>query len=203
MGLLFWDDASVSRYEPSCHGSHVNLALCTMQCDGGGAKQWGKKKMCDNDNRHREQVWGTGVGFTLTRGYKRFHRRAVLETFDNRLLKIIQVPVSDIGSHFGRRIKDLEPKVFKAMLHFIYKNTLIEDDELVASRSSCVSDNLVGKILAAADEHCLVTVDRLSQTQQMARPSGLNFYGSRVWDFQTSSYEVRGLIGVWGGDELT
>ncbi|KAI3843839.1 hypothetical protein MKW92_045822 [Papaver armeniacum] len=158
-------------------------------------------------------------------GYKRFYRRAVLETSDflkDDCLKIdctvgvvvsqtdcsrlhsIQVPDSDIGSHFGMLlenqegsdivinvagekfhahklvlaarspvfrdelmdgmeedecevvVKDLEPKVFKAMLHFIYKDSLIEDEELVASTASCVSDTLVGKLLAAADKYGLV-----------------------------------------------
>ncbi|OVA16431.1 BTB/POZ-like [Macleaya cordata] len=157
-------------------------------------------------------------------GYKRFYRRAVLETSDflkDDCLKInctvgvvvsttdcsrlhsIQVPDSDIGSHFGMLLEnqegadvvfdvagekfhahklvlaarspifraelldgmeedkheivvtDLEPKVFKAMLHFIYKDTLVEDEELVASSSSCVSDTLVGKLLAAADKYGL------------------------------------------------
>ncbi|XP_026414765.1 BTB/POZ and MATH domain-containing protein 4-like isoform X1 [Papaver somniferum] len=158
-------------------------------------------------------------------GYKRFYRRAVLETSDflkDDCLKIdctvgvvvsqtdcsrlhsIQVPDSDIGSHFGMLlenqegsdivfnvagekfhahklvlaarspvfrdelmdgmdedecevvVKDLEPKVFKAMLHFIYKDALLEDEELVASTASCVSDTLVGKLLAAADKYGLV-----------------------------------------------
>ncbi|KAI3994125.1 hypothetical protein MKX01_012382 [Papaver californicum] len=158
-------------------------------------------------------------------GYKRFYRRTVLETSDflkDDCLKIdctvgvvvsttdcsrlhsIQVPDSDIGSHFGMLlenqegsdivfnvagekfhahklvlaarspvfrdelmddmeedecevvVKDLEPKVFKAMLHFIYKDALIEDEELVASTASCVSDTLVGKLLAAADKYGLV-----------------------------------------------
>ncbi|GAY55554.1 hypothetical protein CUMW_165060 [Citrus unshiu] len=129
-------------------------------------------------------------------GYKRFFRRAMLETSDylkDDCLKInctvgvvvsaidcsrfhsIQVPESDIGAHFGMLldnaessditfdvagekfpahklvlaarspifrskffdeleedkqeiiISDLEPKVFKAMLHFIYRDTLTED----------------------------------------------------------------------------
>ncbi|KAI3877405.1 hypothetical protein MKX03_026462 [Papaver bracteatum] len=158
-------------------------------------------------------------------GYKRFYRRAVLETSDflkDDCLKIdctvgvvvsntdcsrlhsIQVPDSDIGSHFGMLlenqegsdivfnvagekfhahklvlaarspvfrdelmdgmeedecevvVKDLEPKVFKAMLHFIYKDALIEDEDLVTSTASCVSDTLVGKLLAAADKYGLV-----------------------------------------------
>ncbi|KAA8550105.1 hypothetical protein F0562_001789 [Nyssa sinensis] len=159
-------------------------------------------------------------------GYKRFFRRALLETSDylkDDCLKInctvgvvvsaidcsrlhsIQVPESDIGAHFGMLLEnmegsdvifnvagekfnahklvlaarssvfrseffdgsegdkqeiivmDMEPKVFKAMLHFIYRDALIED-ELVASSSSCVSsvfDTLTAKLLAAADKYDL------------------------------------------------
>ncbi|MCL7026437.1 hypothetical protein MKW94_025719 [Papaver nudicaule] len=161
-------------------------------------------------------------------GYKRFFRRAMLETSDflkDDCLKInctvgvvvstvdcsrlhsIAVPESDIGSHFGMLldnkdgsdivfdvsgekfhahklvlaarspvlraeffddleenkqeivITELEPKVFKAMLHFIYRDTLVEDEELLASSSSCessVSDTLIAKILAAADKYGLI-----------------------------------------------
>ncbi|KAI3988502.1 hypothetical protein MKX01_026316 [Papaver californicum] len=161
-------------------------------------------------------------------GYKRFFRRAMLETSDflkDDCLKInctvgvvvstvdcsrlpsIEVPESDIGSHFGMLldnkdgsdivfdvsgekfhahklvlaarspalraeffddleenkqeivITELEPKVLKAMLHFIYRDTLVEDEELLASSSSCessVSDTLIAKILAAADKYGLI-----------------------------------------------
>ncbi|ESR56737.1 hypothetical protein CICLE_v10020215mg [Citrus x clementina] len=165
-------------------------------------------------------------------GYKRFFRRAMLETSDflkDDCLKInctvgvvvsaidcsrlhsIQVPESDIGDHFGMLLEneessditfnvagekfhahklvlaarspvfetefldameednheivvtDMEPKVFKhvnrqALLHFIYKDTLIEDGECSASSSSCVpsvSDTLEAKLLAAAEKYVL------------------------------------------------
>ncbi|XP_006446682.2 BTB/POZ and MATH domain-containing protein 4 [Citrus clementina] len=162
-------------------------------------------------------------------GYKRFFRRAMLETSDylkNDCLKInctvgvvvsaidcsrlhsIQVPESDIGAHFGMLldnaessditfdvagekfpahklvlaarspifrskffdeleedkqeiiISDLEPKVFKAMLHFIYRDTLTEDVDVdvATPSSSCmssVSDTLTAKLLAAADRYGL------------------------------------------------
>ncbi|KAK9125003.1 hypothetical protein Scep_013849 [Stephania cephalantha] len=165
-------------------------------------------------------------------GYKRFFRRAMLETSDflkDDCLKInctvgvvvssvdcskslsIQVPDSDIGAQFGSLLEngegsdvvfdvagqkfhahklvlaarspvfqaelldclvedkneiivtDVEPKVFQAMLHFIYKDSLTEDD-LVASSSSSVStvsDTLLGKLLVAADKYAL---DRLKLT---------------------------------------
>ena len=45
----------------------------------------------------------------------------------------------------------------QAMLHFIYRDTFIEDDVLVASSSpvSSMSDTLAGKLLAAADKYGL------------------------------------------------
>ncbi|RYR45793.1 BTB/POZ and MATH domain-containing protein 5 [Arachis duranensis] len=160
-------------------------------------------------------------------GYKRFFRRSVLETSDflkNDCLKInctvgvvvsatdcpqlhsISVPESDIGSHFGMllenmegsdvtfnvagekfpahklvlaarspqfrskffegldaekreiTISDLEPKVFKAMLHFIYRDTLTEEVDMVPSTTYSdfpASDTLKGKLLAAADKYGL------------------------------------------------
>ncbi|CAL1366313.1 unnamed protein product [Linum trigynum] len=162
-------------------------------------------------------------------GYKRFFRRAMLETSDylkNDCLKInctvgvvvsavdcsrlhsIQVPESDIGAHFGTLLEtmegsdvtfnvagekfeahklvlaarspifrskffdcaedseeivitDLEPDVFKAILHFIYRDTLTEDVGNTASSSSglcSISDSLTAKLLAAADRYGL---DRL------------------------------------------
>uniref|UniRef100_A0A5B7B2I5 Putative BTB/POZ and MATH domain-containing protein 4-like n=1 Tax=Davidia involucrata TaxID=16924 RepID=A0A5B7B2I5_DAVIN len=168
-------------------------------------------------------------------GYKRFFRRAMLETSDylkDDCLKIncsvgvvvsaidcsrlhsVQVPESDIGAHFGMLLEnmegsdvvfnvagekfnahklvlaarssvfrsnffdgsegdkqeivvtDMEPKVFKAMLHFIYRDALI-DDELVASSSSClssVSDTLTAKLLAAADKYDLGRLRRVCES---------------------------------------
>ncbi|XP_034693485.1 BTB/POZ and MATH domain-containing protein 4 isoform X1 [Vitis riparia] len=160
-------------------------------------------------------------------GYKRFFRRAMLESSDflkDDCLKInctvgvvvsaidcsrlhpIQVPDSDIGAHFGMLleneegsdvifdvsgekfhahklvlaarspifesefingpeddkqeivVKDMDPKVFKAVLHFIYRDSLIEDEELLTSGSSCMvseSDTIAAKLLAAADKYGL------------------------------------------------
>uniref|UniRef100_A0A2P2LBE0 Uncharacterized protein MANES_08G153800 n=1 Tax=Rhizophora mucronata TaxID=61149 RepID=A0A2P2LBE0_RHIMU len=160
-------------------------------------------------------------------GYKRFFRRAMLETSDflkDDCLKIhctvgvvvsaidcsrqhpIKVPESDIGSHFGLLLEnedcfditfdvcgekfhahklvlaarspvfesqlldamekdsheivitDTEPKVFKALLHFIYRDSLIEDEEIFLSSSlsmPSVSDTLAAKLLAAADKYDL------------------------------------------------
>ncbi|KAH7674552.1 speckle-type POZ protein [Dioscorea alata] len=158
-------------------------------------------------------------------GYKRFFRRAALETSDflkDDCLKInctvgvvvsgidsprlhsIDIPDSDIGMHFGALLEtqegsdvlfnvagvkfhahklilaarspvfktsfsdaftgdkseilvtDIEPEVFKAMLQFIYCDTLVDDEMLAASSSmSSVSDSFAAKLLAAADSYCL------------------------------------------------
>ncbi|KAL2238510.1 UNVERIFIED_CONTAM: BTB/POZ and MATH domain-containing protein 4, partial [Sesamum indicum] len=169
-------------------------------------------------------------------GYKRFFRRAMLETSDylkDDCLKInctvgvvvsaidcsrlhsIQVPDSDIGSDFGTLLEnmegsdiifnvagekfhahklvlaarssiflselfegldsdeqeimvpDMEPKVFEAMLHFIYRDALVED-ELVASSSSSsplITDTLTAKLLAAADRYDLARLRRVCESR--------------------------------------
>ncbi|KAG6384006.1 hypothetical protein SASPL_156194 [Salvia splendens] len=107
---------------------------------------------------------GFRLGANWFRGYKRFFRRAMLETSDflrDDCLKInctvgvvvsatdcsmlhsIQVPESDIGEEV--MVPDMEPKVFKALLHFIYLDTLAED-ELIASSSYSVA-----QVLSLAD----------------------------------------------------
>lgn len=167
-------------------------------------------------------------------GYKRFYRRAMLETSDylkDDCLKInctvgvvvsathchvvhsIKVPESDIGLNFGMLLEnmegsdvvfnvageifhahrlvlaarssvfrsdffaqegddheiviaDMDPKVFKAMLHFIYRDE-INEDELVDSTSSsesCVSDSLLAKLLAAADQYDLCRLKRMCES---------------------------------------
>ncbi|KAL5547390.1 hypothetical protein UlMin_007077 [Ulmus minor] len=55
-------------------------------------------------------------------------------------------------------ITDIEPNVFKALLHFVYKDTLMEDVELPDSSSSSMpssSETLTGKLLAAAEKYDL------------------------------------------------
>ncbi|XP_049368062.1 BTB/POZ and MATH domain-containing protein 4 [Solanum verrucosum] len=164
-------------------------------------------------------------------GYKRFFRRALLETSDylkDDCLKInctvgvvrstiecsslhtIQVPDPDMGAHFGMLLEnmeasdvifnvagemfhahklvlaarspvfhteflcghegdaqeivvnDMEPEVFKAMLHFIYKDDLVEE-ELEATRT-CISDTLTAKLLSAADRYDLTRLRRLCES---------------------------------------
>lgn len=63
-------------------------------------------------------------------------------------------------------IEDMEPKVFKAMLHFIYRDELLEDD-LAASSSSpefSISDTLIAKLLAAADKYELGRLRRMCES---------------------------------------
>ncbi|KAK5846822.1 hypothetical protein PVK06_003121 [Gossypium arboreum] len=46
-------------------------------------------------------------------------------------------------------VTDIEPKVFKALLHFIYRDNLIDDEEFVGTSSSSmpsVSDALAAKL---------------------------------------------------------
>ncbi|XP_016504598.1 BTB/POZ and MATH domain-containing protein 4 [Nicotiana tabacum] len=168
-------------------------------------------------------------------GYKRFFRRAMLETSDylkDDCLKInctvgvvrstidcsslhpIQVPDSDIGSHFGMLLEnmegsdvvfsvagekfhahklvlaarspvfrteffdelegdkqeivvaDMEPTVFKALLHFIYRDSLVEEELEDTSSSSIpsVTDSLTAKLLAAADLYDLTRLRRVCES---------------------------------------
>ncbi|KAI3756658.1 hypothetical protein L1987_56480 [Smallanthus sonchifolius] len=168
-------------------------------------------------------------------GYKRFYRRALLETSDylkDDCLKInctvgvvvsathcprlhsIQVPESDIGLNFGMLLEnmegsdvifnvagkifhahklvlaarspifrsnffgqegdnheiviaDMKPSVFEAMLHFIYRDELNED-ELAASSASSefhVVDTLSAKLLAAADRYDLCRLKRMCESR--------------------------------------
>ncbi|KAL7586640.1 hypothetical protein Lser_V15G41396 [Lactuca serriola] len=63
-------------------------------------------------------------------------------------------------------IIDMEPKVFEAMLHFIYRDELT--DELVASSSSReqnVSDIVVAKLLAAVDRYDLTGLKRICESR--------------------------------------
>ncbi|XP_047941022.1 BTB/POZ and MATH domain-containing protein 4-like [Salvia hispanica] len=166
-------------------------------------------------------------------GYKRFFRRAMLESSDylkDDCLKInctvgvvvsaidcsslhhIHVPDSDIGSDFGTllenmegsdvtfnvsgeqfhahklvlaarspvfcseffeldsdgkdiTVSDMEPKVFKAMLHFVYRDAL-DEDEMIASSSSSplITDTLIAKLLAAADRYDLGRLKRMCES---------------------------------------
>ncbi|KAK1402865.1 BTB/POZ and MATH domain-containing protein 4 [Heracleum sosnowskyi] len=138
-------------------------------------------------------------------GYKRFFRRAMLESSDylkDDCLKInctvgvvvsaidcsrlhsIQVPESDIGAHFARSpafrseffdkmvgdeqevsVADMEPKVFKAMLHFVYRDALPEDESVASGSCSPISETLTAKLLAAADKYDLGRLRRVCESR--------------------------------------
>jgi speckle-type POZ protein len=54
----------------------------------------------------------------------------------------------------GLGIHLCEYSVLQAVLHFIYRDNLVSDDELSASSSHCsVFDTLAGKLMAAADKY--------------------------------------------------
>ncbi|KAH0732884.1 hypothetical protein KY290_003727 [Solanum tuberosum] len=168
-------------------------------------------------------------------GYKRFFRRALLEnsdylkddclkinctvgvvrsTIDISSLQPIQVPDSDMGSHFGMLLEnmegsdvvfivagekfhahklvltarspvfrtelfdelmgdkqeivvtDMEPRVFKAMLHFIYRDSLVDEEIEDTSSSSIpsVTNTLTAKLLAAADRYDLTRLRRVCES---------------------------------------
>ncbi|KAF3648646.1 BTB/POZ and MATH domain-containing protein 5 [Capsicum annuum] len=179
---------------------------------------------------------GQLVDFLGSLGYKRFFRRALLETSDylkDDCLKInctvgvvrstidcsslhtIQVPDPDIGAHFGMLLEnmeasdiifnvagekfhahklvmaarspvfrteivykqdgneqeivvnDMEPEVFKAMLHFIYRDALVEEELEATSTSSStprISDTMTAKLLSAADRYDLTRLRRLCES---------------------------------------
>ncbi|XP_057484733.1 BTB/POZ and MATH domain-containing protein 4-like isoform X2 [Actinidia eriantha] len=110
----------------------------------------------------------------------------VVSAVDCSRLHSIQVPDSDIGTQFGTLLEnmegsdvilsvgdiqeiiitDMEPKVFKAMLHFIYKDALMEDESVVSSSSSVssVSYTLTAKLLAAADRYDLGRLRRMCES---------------------------------------
>ncbi|KAH6814322.1 BTB-POZ and MATH domain 4 [Perilla frutescens var. frutescens] len=62
-------------------------------------------------------------------------------------------------------VPDSEPKVFKALLHFIYRDALPEN-ELIASSSSVplVADTLAAKLLAAADHYELKRLKKICES---------------------------------------
>ncbi|KAL0419448.1 UNVERIFIED_CONTAM: BTB/POZ and MATH domain-containing protein 4 [Sesamum radiatum] len=110
----------------------------------------------------------------------------VVSAIDCSRLHSIQVPDSDIGSDFGMLLEnmeelfegvdsdeqeimvpDMEPKVFEAMLQFIYRDELVED-ELVASSSSSsplITDTITAKLLAAADRYDLARLRRVCESR--------------------------------------
>ncbi|CAH9115430.1 unnamed protein product [Cuscuta epithymum] len=64
-------------------------------------------------------------------------------------------------------VTDMEPKVFEAMLHFVYRDTLMEEDPEASSSSSVpsISDTLTAKLLAAADRYELGRLRRMCEVR--------------------------------------
>ncbi|RDX65768.1 BTB/POZ and MATH domain-containing protein 4, partial [Mucuna pruriens] len=198
--------------------------------------QSGKENHNVRSHFHHSPVAGPyTLKFRGSMGYKRFFRRKHLEkstflkddclkihctvgvvvTFNSKL-NPIQVPESNLGTHFGTLLEneqgsdvtflvggerfyahklvlaarsttfltqffngieknnrevvviDIEPKVFKALLHFIYRDALIEDEELFVSHSSIlpsmISESFAAKLLAAAEKYGLVRLKLLCQS---------------------------------------
>ncbi|KAJ6346382.1 hypothetical protein OIU77_029274 [Salix suchowensis] len=235
--IYFYPDGK----NPEDHSAYVSVFIA-LASEGTDVRALFELTLVDQSGKGKHKVHShfdrslEGGPYTLKYrgsmwGYKRFFRRAMLETSDylkDDCLKInctvgvvvsatdcsrlnsIQVPESDIGAHFGMlldnmegsdvifdvagekfhahklvlsarspffrskffddgveeneqeiAISDLEPKVFKAMLHFIYRDTLIEDVDMATSSSSpvsSVSETLTTKLLVVADRYGL---DRL------------------------------------------
>ncbi|KAL3580992.1 hypothetical protein D5086_018827 [Populus alba] len=235
--IYFYPDGK----NPEDHSAYVSVFIA-LASEGTDVRALFELTLVDQSGKGKHKVHShfdrslEGGPYTLKYrgsmwGYKRFFRRAMLETSDylkDDCLKInctvgvvvsatnssqlnsIQVPESDIGTHFGMLldnmegsdvifnvagekfhahklvlsarspffrckffddgveedeqeivISDLEPVVFKAMLHFIYRDTLTEDVDMATSSSSpvcSVSETLTTKLLAAADRYGL---DRL------------------------------------------
>lgn len=76
------------------------------------------------------------------------------------------------GSEEEIVIDEMEPKVFKAVLHFIYKDELVDEDVLTASSSeSSIFETLAAKLLAASDKYQL---DRLRLLCEAYLCKGIN-----------------------------
>ncbi|XP_013729393.2 BTB/POZ and MATH domain-containing protein 4, partial [Brassica napus] len=100
---------------------------------------------------------GSDITFNVSGEKFRAHRLVLAArspVFESEFLDVI-------GEEEERDIEvtDMEPKVFKALLHYIYKDALIEDAESASSSGSSVgpsaSDTLAAKLLGAADKYKL------------------------------------------------
>lgn len=64
-------------------------------------------------------------------------------------------------------VDDVEPEVFKAMLHFIYRDSLVDDVDRTPSSSSLdsrISDLLIAKLLAVSDKYGLARLRQLCES---------------------------------------
>ncbi|CAI8613659.1 unnamed protein product [Vicia faba] len=94
-----------------------------------------------------ENEEGSDVTFSV--GGERFHAHKLVmaarsTAFETEFFNRMEEDDCDIV------VTDMEPKVFKALLHFIYRDALIEDEEFFMSD---ISIDSVAYILALADRH--------------------------------------------------
>ncbi|CAD5321985.1 unnamed protein product [Arabidopsis thaliana] len=99
---------------------------------------------------------GSDITFNVSGEKFRAHRLVLAArspVFESEFLDVTGEEDRDI------EVTDMEPKVFKALLHYIYKDALIEDAESSSSSGSSVgpsaSDTLAAKLLGAADKYKL------------------------------------------------
>ncbi|XP_014491066.2 BTB/POZ and MATH domain-containing protein 4-like [Vigna radiata var. radiata] len=88
------------------------------------------------------------------RGHK-FHAHKLVLAARSKLFLTEFVNGREKDEHGHILVNDIEPRVFKALLHFIYRDSLIHDKELYKSRwspYSSVSETFAAKLLAAAEK---------------------------------------------------
>ncbi|XP_010549705.1 PREDICTED: BTB/POZ and MATH domain-containing protein 4 [Tarenaya hassleriana] len=98
-----------------------------------------------------ENEEGSDVTFNVAGEKFRAHRLVLAArspVYENELLEGTADEDREI------EVTDMEPRVFKALLHYIYKDALVEEMELATTGSSA-SDTLAAKLLAAADKYRL------------------------------------------------
>ncbi|XP_050945330.1 BTB/POZ and MATH domain-containing protein 4 isoform X3 [Cucumis melo] len=102
-----------------------------------------------------ENEEGSDITFNVSGEKFRAHKLVLAArspVFENDFVNMMEEDNDEI------LITEMEPRVFKALLHFIYRDTLPEDDEFLEASSSSVPslpDSLPAKLLAAADKYDL------------------------------------------------
>ncbi|ESW33858.1 hypothetical protein PHAVU_001G104400, partial [Phaseolus vulgaris] len=90
---------------------------------------------------------------TFSVGGEKFHAHKLFLAARSKLFLTQLVNGGEKDEDGGIVVNDIEPKVFKALLHFIYRDSLMQDTELYMSRSSLfssLSETFPAKLLAAA-----------------------------------------------------
>ncbi|CAK9319617.1 unnamed protein product [Citrullus colocynthis] len=102
-----------------------------------------------------ENEEGSDITFNVSGEKFRAHKLVLAArspVFENDFVNMMEEDNDEI------LVTEMEPRVFKALLHFIYRDTLPEDDEFLEASSSSVPslpDSLPAKLLAAADKYDL------------------------------------------------